>query len=364
MKPERMRGQVPDGPILEGSARPAEEIAHILNHAPRPVAGAIRRPAGALVVTGASGWIGARLARLARERGVAVAALGRHAWLGADAAPARPNERAGPVDPCALGGADGLDGLAGAAIVHLAAIAHRPAGSTGAAEFDRVNRDGAVRFARRAKAAGATRFVFASTAAVMPPGNPRAWTEADAPAPRDAYARAKLAAERELWALHEPGRFEVVVLRPPLVYGPGARANFGRLLALAATGWPLPLAGATAPRSMVYLDNLVDALLHAAAAPAAAGRTFFVGDGTERSVADWIGAVRAALGRPPRLFALPMPLVRLAARVAGRQAAYERLFLPMRVDGSALRATGWRPPVGPDAALAATVAAWRAGAIG
>ena len=345
MKPERRRGQVPDGPILEGSARPAEGIAHILDHPSRPVAGAIRRPAGALAVTGAGGWIGARLMRLARERGAAVTALGRHAWLDAD-------------DP------GGLDGLAGASIVHLAAIAHRPAGSTGAAEFDRVNRDGAVRFGQRAKAAGAARFVFVSTAAVMPPGHPRAWTEADAPAPRDAYSRAKLAAERELWALHEPGRFEVVVLRPPLVYGPGARANFGRLLALAATGWPLPLAGATAPRSMVYLDNLVDALLHAAAAPTAAGRTFFVADGTERSVAGWIAAVRAALGRPARLFALPMPLVRLAARAAGRQAAYERLFLPMRVDGSALRATGWRPPVGPDAALAATVAAWRAGAIG
>ena len=329
-----------DARILKGTGHRAEQVVHAAGDAPgdggRPGAALGGRP-GCLRITGAGGWIGARLVRQARDAGLEAAGVPRGAWL--DGAP----------DAAAL---------AGAAVVHLAAIAHRPAGLVDAAVFERVNHAAAVSFARRARSAGAARFVFVSTAAVMPPGSARAWTEADAPDPRDAYARAKLAAEAQLRALHEPGRFEVVVLRPPLVYGPGARANFRRLLELAAGGWPLPLGGATAPRSMVFVDNLVSALLHAAGSPRAAGQTFFVTDGTERSVADWIQAVRARLGRPARLFTLPAPIVRAAARASGRWPVYERLFLPMRVDGSALRATGWRPPVEPDEALARTLAAY------
>lgn len=292
--------------------------------------------AHALRVSGAGGWIGQRLLGLAHAAGAPAAPIGRAALL---------DERAAlPIAP-------------GDVVVHLAAIAHRPAGAAAAAEYERVNRDLAVSCARRARSAGARRFVFVSTAAMMRPGRARALVETDAPEPRDAYARAKRDAERLLAPLHEPGRFELVVLRPPLVYGPGARANFARLLALADSPWPLPLAGATAARSMVYLDNLVDALLHAAREPAAAGGTFLVADGTERSAADWVRAVRAARGRPARLFAPPDAWVRAAARAARRWPAYERLFLPLRVDAAALRATGWRPPVGVDDALARTLAA-------
>ena len=251
-----------------------------------------------------------------------------------------------------------MPAIMGSVVIHLAAIAHRPAGPVGGSEFDRINREVAVSFAQRAKAAGARRFVFVSTAAVMPSGRMQPWTEADAPDARDAYAVAKLAAEQQLWALHEAGAFDLVVLRPPLVYGPGARANFLRLLDWAASGWPLPLANATAPRSMVFIDNLVDALLHVSAAPRAAGGLFFVADGTDRSVADWIRAVREAMGMAPRLFGVPLPLLRAAARCSGKQLLYERLFMPMRVDASALRATGWQAPVDSQAALARTVSAY------
>lgn len=244
-------------------------------------------------------------------------------------------------------------------IMHLAAIAHRPAGGADASQLVRVNRDLAVSYARRCKQAGARRFVFVSTAAVMSSGRLQPWNESDRPDPRDAYSQAKLAAEQQLRALHEPGRFDVVVVRPPLVYGPGVRANFLSLLDWAASGVPLPLARADAPRSMVFLDNLVDALLHVAVAPQAAGRTFFVADGTDRSVADWIRAIRAALGMPPRLFGVAPALLRVAARCTGRWAMYERLFLPMRIDGSALRATGWQPPVDGDTALIRTLQAYR-----
>lgn len=289
-----------------------------------------------LRITGAGGWIGSRLLQEAKLRQMDAAGIDR-AELVDERLPLRIAH--------------------GSTVVHLAAIAHRPIGSVDATVFDRINRDLAVSCAQRCKQAGARRFVFVSTAAVMPSGRAQPWSEADAPDPRDAYSRAKLAAEQQIGLLHEPGRFEVVVMRPPLVYGPGVRANFSTLLELAKSGRPLPLAGATAPRSMVFLDNLVDALLYVSQAPQAAGRTFFVTDGTDRSVADWIRAVRAALGMPPRLFAVPLGLVRVAARCTGQWSMYERLFLPMRVDGSALRALGWSAPVDRDAALRRTLQA-------
>lgn len=292
--------------------------------------------AASLRITGVGGWIGSRLLQEAKLRRIDAAGIDRAELL---------DERS----PLRI--------ASGSTIVHLAAIAHRPMGSVDAALFDQINRDLAVSCAQRCLQAGARRFVFVSTAAVMPSGRTQPWTEADMPDPRDAYSRAKLAAEQQLGMLHELGRFEVVVVRPPLVYGPGARANFAKLLELAKSGRPLPLAGATALRSMVFLDNLVDALLHVARAPQAAGRTFFVTDDTDCSVADWIRAVRAALGMPPRLFAVPTALVRVAARCIGRWSMYERLFLPMRVDGSALRATGWAAPFDRDAALRRTLQA-------
>lgn len=277
-----------------------------------------------LHITGAGGWIGSALLRTARVRG------------GASALDCR----------AGTGSAAEWSWLGGAVVVHAAAIAHRGPGQVGADDYRRVNCDLAVAVARAAARAGAARFVFVSSAAVMGTTSSHPWSEADPPAPVDAYARAKWEAEQRLGELHVPGSFDVVVIRPPLVWGRGARANFQWLLRAARSPWPLPLARARAPRSMVYLGNVVSAIEHLARAPAGrvGGRAFFVSDGHDMSVADWIAAIRRRRGCPPRLFGMPEPLLKGLAIMAGRRGAHQRLFGPAQVDDSALRATGWRPP--------------------
>ncbi|MCA3180129.1 MAG: NAD-dependent epimerase/dehydratase family protein [Burkholderiaceae bacterium] len=287
-----------------------------------------------VAVTGATGWIGRALCTSLAARAIPHVEPGRDVLEGRAPWPA----------------------IDGGTVVHLAAIAHRDASAVDPASYDRVNRALAVSAARDARDAGARRFVFVSTAAVMGPGSTRPFVESDPPAPADPYARAKLAAESELATLLAGGRTRLVVLRPPLVYGPGVRANFLALLRIAASPWPLPLGRAHAPRSAIYIDNFVDALVHAARSPAVVGGTWFVRDDRDRSVAQWVAAIRALQGRPPGLVHVPAALWGGAARVVGRADLHERLFRPLLVDDGAFKATRWRPPVDPDTALARTLA--------
>ncbi|MFO1199755.1 MAG: NAD-dependent epimerase/dehydratase family protein [Burkholderiaceae bacterium] len=304
-----------------------------------PPAGDAARDAP-LALTGPHGWIAGRVRAAAGRRGT----------------PVRDVERADLATDDALARA-----LAGCgAVVHLAAIAHRPRGTVDDGDFDAVNHRLALRIASVARESGVRRFVFVSSAKVMGERSPRPFVETDPPAPADAYARSKLAAERALLALHAPGRFDVVVARPPLVYGAGARANFAALVRLARRPWPLPLANATATRSLVHVDNLADALVFLCTNAHAAGGTYFVADGTEVSVARLVGRVRELQGRSPRLFPMPRALRAVAAtlgRVIGADPSpiFERLFEPLQVDASALRALGWRPPLQAGRALDATL---------
>lgn len=297
-------------------------------------------PEAPVALTGPRGWIAGRVRAAARRRGT----------------PVRDVERAALASDDALARA-----LAGCgAVVHLAAIAHRPRGSVDDDAFDAVNHRLAQRVAHAARDAGVRRFVFVSSAKVMGERSARPFVETDPPAPADAYARSKLAAERALLALHAPRRFEVVVARPPLVYGAGARANFAALVRLARRPWPLPLANATAQRSLVHVDNLSDALLFLCANADAAGGTYFVADGTDLTVARLVGRVRELQGRPLGLFPMPRALRTVATslgRLLGADPApiFERLFEPLQVDASALAALGWRPPLEAGRALDATL---------
>lgn len=246
------------------------------------------------------------------------------------------------------------------AVLHLAAVAHHRRGSPAEEVYEEVNHQLARRVANAAREVGVDRIVLVSTAKVMGERSDRPFNEFDTPAPKDAYARSKLAAERTLLELNLPGRFEVVVARPPLVYGQNARANFAALMRLAGRRWPLPFSDATAVRSLVHIDNLVDALLFLCESPHAAGRTFFVTDGTEVSVADLVGRYRRLRGRPPSLFPLPAALRELACAIARRAGVelapvFERLFSPLQFDAAGLRAIGWHPPLSPEAALDATL---------
>lgn len=290
-----------------------------------------------LVVSGASGWLGSHLVRRSVCRTLTVGTY--------DARREARLEIAG-------GGST--------AFVHLAAIAHRGGHDIACEEYFKVNRDLAVSIARQSREAGVRRFVFASTAAMMPPSFDRPWIESDTPRPSDSYSEAKLQAERSLLELVRPGVFDVVVLRPPLIWGPGVRANFRALIKLARSPWPLPLGKARLPRSSLFLENAVDAFLYAATAPSVGSGVYFLADDVDLAPADWIARLRKEQGRSCGLFDLSPSLLQLGARVVGREGIWQRLFTPLQVDPTKFRRTGWRPPVGLESALAETVA-WYGG---
>jgi len=219
------------------------------------------------------------------------------------------------------------------------------------------NRDAPLDWARCSLRAGLRRFVFVSSVKAAAERSTAPLRETDPPAPEDAYGISKLAAEQGLMLPGPLDTIERVVVRPPLVYGPQVGANFGLLLRLAASGLPLPLGGALAPRSLLSATNLCDALLACAGSPAAAGRCFYAADGQDLSVAELLARLRAAAVLPPRLFAVPPALLRAGAALAGRGEYLRRLVEPLQVDTSAIRtALRWSPPQAVDDALRETMA--------
>jgi UDP-glucose 4-epimerase len=242
-------------------------------------------------------------------------------------------------------------------VFHLAARVHQPGEQAAGLEdvYRRANADATASLAEAAVAAGARHFVFVSSVkAVGEVSRQRPLTEDDPPRPLDAYGRSKLEAERALAQLG--GEIAVTIVRPPLVYGPSVRANFASLMRLAASGWPLPLGAADAHRSMVYLDNLVDALIACATVPHRSPATYFVSDGRDLTVAELVAQLRAATGRAPRLVGLPVAAMRGAARLIGRADAAQRLFSPLQVDIGRIRSElGWTPPVSVEDGLRQTM---------
>ena len=303
------------------------------------------------LVTGSSGFVGRGLVTELRRRGhEARGAVRRQPSKAADAKIVAIGHLSDSTDwSAALREVD--------TVFHLAARVHQAGESGGDAEADyrRTNTDATVALARAAIDAGVRRFVFVSSVKVMGEVSAaRPFAEDDPPQPQDAYGRSKLAAEQALADL--AGQIEVSIVRPPLVYGPGVRANFLSLLKLAASGWPLPLRAATAPRSMVFIDNLVDALIACATRPHGSPATYFVSDGRDTSVADLVRLLRAEMGLPARLWTLPSGFVQTTARIVGRADAAQRLFSPLQVDiGRIRRELGWSPPVAAEVALHQTV---------
>ena len=241
-------------------------------------------------------------------------------------------------------------------VVHLAALAHVPLGrmDDALAACRAINTVATLNLARQAAGVGVRRFVFISSIKVngesTQPGRP--FTAADPPAPQDAYAISKMEAEIGLRKIADETGMEVVIVRPPLVYGPGVKGNFAELMRWVARGIPLPLAGIDNLRSLVALDNLVDLLLRCVEHPGAANQTFLVSDGEDLSTTDLLRRLAAAMGRPSRLFPLPQSWLRGAAALIGRGDAAARLCDSLQVDMTATReALGWTPPVGVDEGL-------------
>jgi len=302
-----------------------------------------------IVIVGAGGFIGRALVARLAERGAPVSAVVRRAV----AVPRGVTLHAigditAATDWSAL--------LRGArAVVHLASRAHAPPGAD--QEWIEGEAAAAAQFVRAAGRAGVERVVLVSSIKVLGEATDGVPFRAGRPAaPADAYGFAK-------WCLEEAMRGAaaaadgpaLTVIRPPLVYGPGVKANFRALLRLVDRGLPLPFASIANRRSLVFLDNLVDLVEVALVHPAARDGTFLLRDEEEVSTPELIRRIARALGRPARLFACPPPLLRLAARAAGRGAAADRVLGSLSIDDAATREQlGWRPRVALDDGLAAT----------
>jgi nucleoside-diphosphate-sugar epimerase len=221
----------------------------------------------------------------------------------------------------------------------------------------------AAALARAAATTGVRRLVYMSSiramGAMTQPGVP--FRPIDPPLPCDPYGCAKWANEGFLSAAAQETGFELVILRPPLVYGPNVKANFRALIRLAASGLPLPFARIDNRRSLIFIGNLVDATVRAALDPAAAGQVLLVRDGVDLSTPDLVCALAAGLGRPARLFAVPEAVFAKLRRLPVLGSIVGRLTLSLQVDDSATRALlDWVPPVSAETGLAITARAFRA----
>jgi nucleoside-diphosphate-sugar epimerase len=302
-----------------------------------------------VLVTGANGFVGRRLCAELVRRGAQVVAAVRNP------ASAPAGTEAAPVD--SLGAAtDWRQALVGAdAVIHTAARVHQmdDHAADPLAEFRRVNVAGTQRLAEQAAETGVRRLVFVSSVKVMGGERERPYSESDAPAPADPYGVSKWEAEQALAAVAGRTSLRVAVLRPPLVYGPGVKANMLALVKAVARGLPLPLGAVENRRSFVFVDNLVDAAIACAEHPAAAGRTYFVSDQEDVSTAELLRRLGRHLGRSARLLPVPPAALRLAGRLLGKGAAMDRLLGSLAVDSGALgRELSWRPPFTLDAGLA------------
>ncbi len=245
------------------------------------------------------------------------------------------------------------------AVVHLAARVHvmHDTDQNPLALYRASNTEATLNLASQAARVGVKRFVFISTIKVNGEGDNAPYRETDVPAPEDAYAISKWEAEQGLQRIAEKTGLEVVILRPPLVYGPGVKANFLRLMQTVRKGWPLPLGAIHNRRSLLYLGNFVDAIRLCVEHPAAAGQTFLIGDGEPVSTPELIHAVARAIGRPARLLAVPVGVLELVGALLGKRAAVARLTGSLYVDSSLIRSClGWAPPYSMASGLAETVA--------
>lgn len=255
-----------------------------------------------------------------------------------------------------------LDGIQ--TVIHLAARVHvmRETAIDSLSEFRRVNVEGTVNLARQAISTGVRRFIFVSSIKVNGESTLRSnpFHPDDAPLPVDPYGISKYEAEMELRRLALESGMEVVIIRPPLVYGPGVKANFQTMIRWVWRGIPLPLGAVTSnKRSLVSLDNIVDFIATCVDHPAAANQTFLVSDGESLSTAALLKRMGEALGRPARLIPVPVSLLKLGATMLGKTGIAQRLCGSLEVDiGKTRELLGWMPPISVDEGLRRTAAHW------
>jgi nucleoside-diphosphate-sugar epimerase len=243
-------------------------------------------------------------------------------------------------------------------VIHLAARVHVMDEKTlnPLAEFIKVNVDDTLKFARQAASYGVKRFVYISSIKVNGEfTEKKAFSELSQPDPQYPYAISKYRAELALLELSKNTGMEVVIVRPPLVYGPQVKANFLTLMKIVNKKIPLPFKGINNRRSLVYVGNLVDALIACATHSNAAGKTFLVSDGEDVSTPELMIKIANALSKPSRVFYFPLSLILFLTRLIGKKASIDRLTQSLVVDSSKIRKElGWHPPYSLDEGLKAT----------
>lgn len=232
-------------------------------------------------------------------------------------------------------------------VVHLAAIAHGKNNSLDInSEFKEVNTLGSLRLAEQAAVAGVRRFVYISSIGVNGLSTERPFLYSDLASPQEPYAVSKSEAEDGLRKIAEETGMEVVIIRPPLVYGANAPGNFGKLSALAKKNLPLPLGAIKNKRSLVGIDNLVDLISTCIDHPKAANQTFLVSDDHDVSTSVLLKSMIIAAGKKSRLIPIPVGVLRFLAGLLGKESVIDRMSSSLQVDITYTKETlGWKPPV-------------------
>ncbi|NOU15782.1 MAG: SDR family oxidoreductase [Methylococcaceae bacterium] len=305
-----------------------------------------------ILVTGANGFIGQALCSFLQQQDHQARASLR-----------TPNELHACVDQVIVDDItadtswhEALEGMD--AIVHLAARAHvlNETQVDPLTEFRKTNVDGTLNLAHQALLAGVKRFVFVSSIGVLgAETHAHPFSESSVPKPQADYAISKLEAELALQQLVEGSAMELVIIRPPLVYGANAPGNFGRLLKLVSANLPLPLGAIHNHRSMVSMDNLVDFIELCLTHPKAANQTFLIADGTDVSTTELIKLLANGMGKTTLLLPIPVKLIKIVASLLGKKNLAQQLCGSLQIDISKARNTlGWVPPVSTNDALILT----------
>ena len=244
------------------------------------------------------------------------------------------------------------------AVVHLAARVHvmNDTASDPLSAFRQVNVAGTERLARIAATKGVKRFVYISSVKVNGESCEKPFTEQSIPAPEDPYGVSKWETEQILHRVAEETGLEVVILRPPLVYGPGVKANFLSLFKIVDRGIPLPLAGINNQRSLIYLENLVDAIIKCIEHPNAANQTFLLSDGQDVSTPELIRMIASAMGKKPRLAPCPPVVLKFLGKLTGKSLEVKRLIGSLQIDNSKIKKVlNWQRPFTMEEGIAETV---------
>ncbi|HYN53141.1 MAG TPA: SDR family oxidoreductase [Methylotenera sp.] len=294
-----------------------------------------------ILVTGASGFVGQSLIKELKQRGVSTVSIGRQLLTSnSDSHVSVPDYTAQGIWQKPLLGRD--------VVIHLAARVHvmQDVSENPLEAFLAVNLHGTVNLAVAAANAKVKRFVYVSSIKVNGEYTTKqSFTEQDTPNPQDPYAISKWQAEQALRKIEKETGMEVVILRPPLIYGAGVKANFASLLKLVDKGLPLPLLSINNKRSLIYLGNFVDAIITCTQHPNAAGQTYLVSDGEDVSMVRLVKKIALSLNRPSYLFPFPIMLMRLLATLTGKTASLDRLTQSLVIDSSKIRKElNWKPP--------------------